>query len=78
MDLLTPDGGQVDYGAARRPTISMCALATSLVNLENFGTERTLGISRTELRRALRLDVEAMLRAIRGRVAAELWKEKRF
>jgi hypothetical protein len=78
MDLITPDGGQVDSGAARRPTISMCALATSLVNSENVGAARNLGISRTDLRRSIRIDVEAMLRAISGRVAAELWKAKWF
>jgi hypothetical protein len=65
------DDAEIEYGVGQTAD----ALDLSLRELcREFGEReaaRKLEISRTSLRRAMRLGVEAMSRGIRGRIAAE-------
>jgi ribosomal protein S14 len=75
--LLGPDDdAEVEYGVDQRADDVDVRLREQCRELGEREAARQLGISRTSLRQAMRLGADAMSRAMRGRLAAELGKTR--
>ena len=70
------DEAEIEYGAGLTADALSTRLRALCHELGEREASRNLGISRTALRRATRLGVEAMLRAMCSRLAAKLWTDK--
>jgi hypothetical protein len=70
------DDAEIEYGVGQSAHDLHARLRDLCREVGEREAARKLGISRTALRRAMRLGVEAMSRAMRGRLAAELTKPK--
>jgi DNA polymerase family B len=70
------DEAEIEYGDGQTADALDLSLRELCRELGEREAARKLEISRTALRRAIRLGAEAMSRAMRGRVAAKLWKDK--
>jgi len=69
------DDAEIEYGVDQSADDIDVRLREHCRELGERGTARKLGISRTSLRRAMRLGAQAMSRAMRGRLAVGTTKE---
>jgi DNA polymerase family B len=70
------DGAEIEYGVGQTFDALDLGLRELCRELGEREAARKLGISRTALRRAIRLGAEAMSRAMCSRLAAKLWMDK--
>jgi hypothetical protein len=70
------DDAEIEYGVGQTFDALDLGLRELCRELGEREAARKLGISRTALRRAIRLGAEAMSRAMCSRLAAKLWMDK--